>query len=138
MTNAADGPAFGPVVLQIPCDPTMVRVARLTASALATMTSMTIADVDDVKVVVSEVLAALIEHGDGPDVTVKFEVGPDRLAVSGYTSANTFTADSADLALSSTVLAALAEDHAVQHAEGQLLIVATYVAEAVADAAGAG
>ena len=130
--------AHGPVVLQVPHDPSMVRVARLTASSLAAMTSMSVDDIDDVKIVVSEVLAALIEHGDGPDVTVKFEAGVDRLAITGYTPARRFTADSADLALSSTVLAALAEDHAIQHSDGQLLIVATYVADASAGAPEAG
>lgn len=128
---------IGPVVLQVPNDPAMARVARLTASSLAAMTSMSIDDIDDVKIVVSEVLAALIEHGDGPDVTVKFEAGPDRIAITGFTSARTFTADNADLALSSTVLAALAEDHVVKHSDGQLLILATYVADGAA-AAGAG
>ncbi len=134
-----NGPvSYGPVVLQLPDDPAMVRVARLTASSLAAMTTMTVDDIDDVKIVVSEVLTALIQHGDGPDVTVKFEASVDRLAISGYTAASTFTADSVDLALSSTVLAALAENHAIQHSDGQLLIVATYVADASAGAGSSG
>jgi hypothetical protein len=134
MTTAVEGESLvgGPVVLQVPAEPSMARVVRLAASSLAAMTSMDLDDVEDVKIVVSEVMAALIEHGDGPDITIRFEVGADRLGVAGYTAARSFEVDSSELALSSTVMSAIASEHTIQHADGQLLIRATYVAS-VAD-----
>ncbi len=123
----------GPVVLQVPAEPSMARVVRLAASSLAAMTSMDLDEVEDVKIVVSEVMAALIEHGDGPDITIRFEVGVDRLAVAGFTAATSFEVASSELALSATVMAAIAAEHAIQHADGQLLIVATYIASAPGD-----
>ena len=132
MTATFEGEALltGPIVLQVPAEPSMARVVRLAASSLGAMTSMDLDDIEDVKIVVSEVMAALIEHGDGPDITIRFEVGVDRLAVAGFTAAASFEVASSELALSSTVMAAIAAEHAIQHADGQLLIVATYVASA--------
>ncbi len=116
----------GPVVVQVPAQASMARLVRLAASSLAAMTEMDVDDIEDVKIVVSEVMAALIEHGDGPDITIKLELEPDRLTITGFTDAAVFVADSTDLALSATVLAAIAEQHAIEHADGRLLIVASY------------
>ena len=132
MTATFEGEALltGPIVLQVPAEPSMARVVRLAASSLGAMTSMDLDDIEDVKIVVSEVMAALIQHGDGPDITIKFDVGRDRLSVTGFTDSSSFEADSDELALSSTVMAAIAAEHAIKHADGRLLIVATYVAGA--------
>jgi len=116
----------GPVVVQVPAEASMARLVRLAASSLAAMVAMDIDDIEDVKIVVSEVMAALIEHGDGPDITIKLELVEDRLTIRGITEATAFVADSADLALSATVLAAIASEHAIEHADGKLLIVAAY------------
>ena len=132
--NAAAGVLSGPVVVQVPADPAMARLVRLAASSLAAMTAMDVDDIEDVKIVVSEVMAALIEHGDGPDITIKLELAPDRLTISGYTAARKFAADSEELALSATVLAALAAEHRVEHVDAQLLIIAAYQAGHAADA----
>ena len=116
----------GPVVVQVPAEASMARLVRLAASSLAAMASMDVDDIEDVKIVVSEVMAALVEHGDGPDITVKLEFDDDRLLIRGITDAATFAADSADLALSATVLAAIASEHAIEHNDGRLLILAAY------------
>jgi serine/threonine-protein kinase RsbW len=136
MTATFEGEAVltGPVVLQVPAEPAMARVVRLAASSLAAMTSMDLDDVEDIKIVVSEVMAALIEHGDGPDITIKFELGTDRLSVTGFTDASSFEVASSEMALSATVMAAIAAEHAIQHADGKLLIVATYIAGGVQEA----
>ena len=138
MTATFQGEALltGPIVLQVPAEAAMARVVRLAASSLAAMTSMDLDDVEDVKIVVSEVMAALIEHGDGPDVTIKFDVGRDRLSVTGFTDASSFEVDSNELALSATVMAVIAAEHAIQHTDGRLLILATYIASASAGDAG--
>lgn len=124
----------GPVVVQVPAHPAMARLVRLAASSLAAMTAMDVDDIEDVKIVVSEVMATLIEHGDGPDITIKLELDADRLTISGYTEARKFVADSEELALSTTVLSAIAAEHRIEHLDGQLLIVAAYQAVDPADA----
>lgn len=121
----------GPVVLQVPSDPAMSRVARLTSSALAALAKMSIDDIDDVKIVVSEVMAALVEHGDGADITLRFDVGEGEITVTGYTKASTFTAGGGDMALSATVLSAIAKEHSIEHHDGELLITAVYAAAPV-------
>lgn len=116
----------GPVIVQVPAEASMARLVRLAASSLAAMASMDVDDIEDIKIVVSEVIAALIEHGDGQDITIKLELDGDKMSIRGITDAVSFVADSADLALSSTVLAAIASEHAIEHADGKLLIVAAY------------
>ena len=64
----------GPVVVQVPAEASMARLVRLAASSLAAMAAMDVDEIEDVKIVVSEVMAALIEHGDGPDITIKLEL----------------------------------------------------------------
>lgn len=123
----------GPVVIQVPADPSMARLVRLAASSIAAMTSMDVDGVEDVKIVVSEVMAALIEHGDGPDITIKLELEPDRLTISGFTDATVFVADSDEMALSATVLAAVAVEHRIEHADSRLLIIAAAAANGSAD-----
>ena len=116
----------GPVIVQVPAEPSMARLLRLAASSLAAMTAMDVDDIEDVKIVVSEVMAALIEHGDGPDVTIKLELDADTLTITGFTDASVFIADGEDLALSTMVLSAIASEHSIEHADGQLLIIAAY------------
>jgi hypothetical protein len=123
----------GPVVVQVPAERSMARLVRLAASSLAAMTAMNVDDIEDVKIVVSEVMSALIEHGDGPDITIKLELEPDRLTISGYADSAVFAADNEELALSATVLAAIAAEHHIEHADGRLVIIAAYVAAADSD-----
>src|SRR6476646_1910201 len=101
----------GPVVVQVPAEPSMARLVRLAASSLAAMSAMDVDDIEDVKIVVSEVMSALIEHGDGPDITIKLELEAHRLTISGYAEAAVFAVDNEELALSATVLSAIAAEH---------------------------
>ena len=124
----SDDGRHGPVVLQLPSDPSLARVARLTASSIASLAAMSVDDIDDVKIVVSEVMAALVEHGDDDVVTLKFEVEPGRMQITGYTTARSFKFDEDDIGLSVTVLDAIAETHTIEHRDGELLVAAVYVA----------
>ena len=132
--SEATGVLSGPVVVQVPAEASMARLVRLAASSLAAMAAMDVDEIEDVKIVVSEVMAALIEHGDGPDITIKLELDTHQLTISGYTDARVFVADSEELALSVTVLAAIAAEHHLEHADGRLLIIATYSADDGPDA----
>ncbi|HEX2575394.1 MAG TPA: hypothetical protein VHK88_03535, partial [Aquihabitans sp.] len=70
--------------LRIPSDPRLLRVARVTAAALAAELPFTVQDIEDLRVAVDELAAAVID-GCGPDgvLDLSFAVDGDRLQVTG-------------------------------------------------------
>lgn len=70
--------------LRIPADRRVLRMARVTAAAMAADLPFTIQDIEDLRVAVDELAAALID-GCGPDETLDldFEVEDGDLVVSG-------------------------------------------------------
>ncbi|QXC61521.1 hypothetical protein KSP35_01335 [Aquihabitans sp. G128] len=70
--------------LRIPTDPRLLRVARVTAAAVAAELPYTVQDIEDLRVAVDELAAAAID-GCGPDgsLELRFEVSDDELVVSG-------------------------------------------------------
>lgn len=70
--------------LRIAADPRFLRVARVTAAALAADLPFTVQDMEDLRVAVDEMAAATIEGCDGTEVLeLRFAVDGDRLRVSG-------------------------------------------------------
>ncbi|CAN5647538.1 hypothetical protein BH10ACT1_BH10ACT1_07490 [soil metagenome] len=70
--------------LRIPADPRLLRVARVTAAALAAELPFTVQDIEDLRVAVDELSAAVID-GCGPDsvLELRFEVDGEALNVTG-------------------------------------------------------
>ena len=115
----------GPVEMRIPANPDLVSAIRLTASGIASMAKCTIAEIDDVKLAVSEVLLALIEHGSGRTVSVSLELADSSFAVCGATETGVaFNREHPDLALCETVLAEVCTDHAIDVVGSELRITA--------------
>ncbi len=123
-------PGLGPITLTVPADPAMTRVARLTASSLAAMAQMTLDDIDDIKILVSEVVTTLVEHGNRGPITLTFNIGDDELRFSGQREANDLDRDHPDIVMTDTVLAAVSDDHAIDLAGGSLTIAASKRASA--------
>jgi anti-sigma regulatory factor (Ser/Thr protein kinase) len=121
----ADGAAVGPVVIKLPPDPTLSRVLRLAASGIAGMAGFTVDEIEDIKIAVSEVLLALIEHGGGKSIEVEFIVADDTFAVRGRTAVETFDTEHPDLVLCRTVLASVCADHGIERVDRDALIWAT-------------
>jgi hypothetical protein len=128
---SAHAPLIGPVQLTVPPEATMSRVARLAASGLASLAGCTVDEIEDIKIAVSEVLIALIEHGDGGRVDLEFEVVglgtdpgrgglPDAPAfvVRGRSPVETFDLANPDLALCRTVLDGVCATHEIGLADG--------------------
>jgi len=115
-----DPVAIGPVLLRLPPDPTLSRVLRLAASGIAGMAGFTVDEIDDVKIAVSEVLLALIEHGAGESIEVEFSIEGHSFMVRGSTATKAFNVDHPDLVLCRTVLASVCNQHGIdlvdQHA----------------------
>src|SRR6186713_869176 len=103
----------GPVELRMPADPDLVSAVRLTASGIAASAKCTIAEIDDVRLAVSEVLLALIEHGSGRALSVSLRRADSMFEISGSTNAVTFDRDHPDLALCETVLAEVCSWHSI-------------------------
>lgn len=115
----------GPVELRVPPEPTMSRVLRLAASGVASLTGFTVSEIDDIKIAVSEVLIALIEHGSGHPVQVRFTVGTDEFVIDGSTLVEgAFDLDHPDLRLCRTVLDGVCTEHRIEHVDGAACITA--------------
>jgi serine/threonine-protein kinase RsbW len=117
--------AIGPVEIRVPAEPSLSRVLRLAASGLVAMAEFSIDEIEDVKIAVSEVLIALVEHGDRLPVDIRFHIDGDVFTVEGSTVVTTFDATHPDLALCRTVLASVSADHGIDVASGVATIWAT-------------
>ena len=106
--------AVGPVLLRLPPDPTLSRVLRLAASGIAGMAGFTVDEIEDITIAVSEVLLALIDHGDGQSIEVEFVVEAQEFRVRGQTAIESFDAEHPDLLLCRTVLAGVATQHGIE------------------------
>ena len=106
--------SIGPVELRLPPDPTLSRVLRLAASGIAGMAGFTVDEIEDIKIAVSEVLLALIEHGGGKTIEIRFMVEDQSFSVRGQTAIEAFDADHPDLILCRTVLAGVCTQHGIE------------------------
>ena len=104
----------GPVEVRVPADPAMSRVLRLAASGLASLFGFDVDQIEDLKIAVSEVLIALVEHGYGDFVDVSFFVDGGVFVVSGVTEVADFDLDHPDLQLCRTVLAGVCTEHDIK------------------------
>jgi len=110
---------LGPVVVRLPPDPSLSRVLRLTASGVAGMAGYSVDEIDDIKIAVSEVLLALIEHGAGGLIEVEFAVEERAFIVRAHTPIDSFDTEHPDLALCRTVLAGVCTSHGIELIDGE-------------------
>jgi hypothetical protein len=106
----------------VPPDPALSRVLRLAASGIAGMAGFTVDQIDDIKIAVSEVLLALIEHGGGEPIEVEFAVEQHSFTVRGQTAVTSFDAQHPDLMLCRTVLAGVCTAHGIDLVDRQARI----------------
>jgi anti-sigma regulatory factor (Ser/Thr protein kinase) len=107
--------------MRLPADPNLASAIRLMASGMAAR-KCTIAEIDDVKLAVSEVLLALIEHGSGRTLSVSMQLADSTFEISGSTNAGTFDRDHPDLALCETVLVEVCFRHSIEFVGSELNI----------------
>jgi hypothetical protein len=86
------------------------------------MAGFTVDEIEDIKIAVSEVLLALIEHGGGKAIEIQFMVEDQSFSVRGQTAIETFDADHPDLILCRTVLAGVCTQHGIELVDDQARI----------------
>ena len=100
----------------------MVRVGRLTASSVASLADMTIDDIDDIKIAVSEMITVLIQSGSRTTVNLRFETTASDFSVEASTLTPTNDLGRNDLALAIAVLDAVADEHQVAFTDDRIMI----------------
>jgi serine/threonine-protein kinase RsbW len=72
------------VALSIPASPAYLQVVRLIAAGLGTRIGFTLDEIEDLKIAVDELSAYLTgAQGRDGDLEISFEVGDDRLTITG-------------------------------------------------------
>jgi hypothetical protein len=112
----------GPVTLTFPSRPGMARVGRLTASSVASLADLSVDDIEDIKIAVSEVVTLLIEQGDGGVLTLEFDSDGATFTIAGSATASGAPIAEEDLALTSAVLSAVCSSHELTTANGTIHI----------------
>lgn len=113
MTLMNDSTTIGPIRCLIPTQPGLSRVMRLAASGMASLAGFSVEFIDDIKIAVSEVLIALIEHGQGEEVDIEMGIVGRVFSITGSTRAATLDLAHPDLTLCTMVLSEVCVDHHV-------------------------
>jgi hypothetical protein len=71
--------------LVLPAEPQLLRIVRLVASGLASLSGCDLDTVEEVRVAADELVAALMEAGGGSDVTINLELRRDVLQIDAAT-----------------------------------------------------
>ena len=120
--SSATSLTSGPVTLVVPPVASMVRVGRLTASSIASIADMSIDDIDDLKIAVSEMITLLIQSGNRSAITLRFETSDAMFAVEASTPAAALDLGRNDVALATAVLDAVSDSHEVAFVEDRILM----------------
>ncbi|MFA5774522.1 MAG: hypothetical protein WC864_03985 [Ilumatobacteraceae bacterium] len=112
-SGVTESGVIGPVEIRVPPDPSLGRILRLAASGMASLNGFSVDEIEDITIAVSEVLIALIEHGSGNPVEVKFEADEHSFKLRGRTLIERFDLQHPDLVLCRSVLAGVCESHTI-------------------------
>jgi hypothetical protein len=113
-----------PIEIRVPAVAELSRVLRLAASGVASLTHRSVDDIEDIKIAVSEVFLALIEHGDGRSIVMTFSFADEIFLVTGRTEVTFFDTNHPDLILCRTVLSGVCVHHTITLVDGHAEIVA--------------
>jgi serine/threonine-protein kinase RsbW len=117
---SVEAPVHEVVRLALPAELECVRIARLTASAVATTLGFDVEEIEDLRIAVDELSSLLVERSTpGGQLELEFTMGPETLGIVGQAPAG----DSADEPveyLTAQVLQAVIEEYELRHADGRL------------------
>ena len=116
---------IGPIEISVPAVASLSRVLRLAASGLASLAQRNVDVIEDIKIAVSEVFLALIEHGAGHTITVSLAFADETFSIIGRTRVDAFDLNHPDLILCRTVLAGVCARHSIDATNGFAEILAS-------------
>jgi hypothetical protein len=103
------------VRLAIPLDTRYVRLVRLVARGVGSTMGFDVEKIDDLRIAVEELCAALFDLSEGPALELSFELHEDRIDVHGRTVAMpTATVDSERFALSEQILTVACDGYSLK------------------------
>jgi serine/threonine-protein kinase RsbW len=113
----------GPIELVLPPDTRLVRVARLVASGVATTAGFDVDELEDLRIAVDELCAALVEGGEGGPLTLTFDLGALAVSVRGTTPvAGEVELEPERLLLSRQILRVVVDEYGIEQADGELRV----------------
>lgn len=118
LATSGDAGVPSPITLTMPSDPNVSRIARLTASAIASLAGCTMDELQNVKIAVSEAIIVLVEHGDGRPIELVFDGEPGRFGVVARSQIAEFDPDHTSLALCRVVLDDVTRQYSIDWSDG--------------------
>ncbi|MGQ0521617.1 MAG: ATP-binding protein [Actinomycetota bacterium] len=107
------------VRLAVPATPEFLRLARVTASGLASRLGFSYDEVEDLRLAIDELCFVLIgSRGRRGTVDIRYSIGPEALEVEGVGSFDDDETDPMLAAFSRQILAALVDEYAVYRNDG--------------------
>jgi len=107
------------VFLQVPALAEFLRVARMTASGLATRLGFSLDEVDDLRLALDELCFSIIGKGDeNATLDLRYFINSQELVISGNTINSDGSAETSLGELSQQILDALVDEHSVWDSEG--------------------
>jgi serine/threonine-protein kinase RsbW len=118
-TGRADGAdGLDEIRLELPASPEFLRLARVTATGLASRLGFTFDDVEDLRLAIDELCFALIGHGTDGTVRLQYRVHPQALEIEG-TLTGPIVEPPKLTEWSDQILTALVDEHEVSGGENQ-------------------
>jgi anti-sigma regulatory factor (Ser/Thr protein kinase) len=108
-----------PIVLVLPADAGLIRLARLLASGVGSSLGLPVAEVEDLRVAVDEVCAALVESTQDSTITLEFAVTDGSLVIEGHATSGA-PVDEARMSISHQILDAIADDRQISSDDGTI------------------
>ena len=113
--NGSRTPTEDPAVrMQVPADSSFVRTVRMATQGVAALAGFDVEEHEDLRVGINEVLAALLEAGDGSPLQLSFAVEGSTFWFHGRSPAGPTPVDDQRWELSDRMLAELVDDHHVE------------------------
>jgi hypothetical protein len=107
------------VRLAVPATPEFLRLARVTASGIASRLGFSYDEVEDLRLAIDELCFVLIgSRGRQGTVDIRYSIGPEALEVEGMGSFDDDETDPMLAAFSRQILAALVDEYAVYRNDG--------------------
>ena len=114
----------GSVELTIPGDARFLRVARMVASSVASLSDFDVDAVDDLRIAVDELCSVLVERGGGSAIELRFELIEGGVQVYGQCALGSSpVVDHGREALWAQILAVVTDRYEVTAADGELAFV---------------